>query len=493
MRMPKEVVIGSGVGLVVFMMFLGINVLPLILFGLLAAALLVMFEGPLRDSIKGIGSSGKTIGHTTFEDVGGQDTAISEFKEALEFLLKPVEIVEMGIRPLKGILLVGPPGTGKTLLAKAAASYTKSVFVSASGSEFIEMYAGVGAKRVRQMFGEARKKAKREGKSGAIVFIDELEILGAKRGSNQSHMEYDQTLNQLLVEMDGISNDEETRLLVVGATNRADMLDPAILRPGRFDRQVVVNLPDKKGRVKILMIHTQNKPLADDVCLEDIAKATFGFSGAQIESLANEAAILALRDGERQIAQRYFVEAIDKVILGEKLDRRPSDDEIRRVGIHESGHAVVSELVKPGSVSSLTIVPRGQALGFMRKNTPEHDQYLYTLQELQGQIMVALGGAIAEDMVFGARSTGARNDFEQAWGLAKEIIKSGMSKLGVIAVSEVPGDLAFNECTEILKEVEEKASQLLKENRHLLCAVSSRLLEEETIDRGRFLEIMQSA
>lgn len=491
--MPKEVVIGSGVGLVVFMIFLGINVLPLILFGLLAAALLVMFEGPLRDSIKGMGSSGKTIEHTTFEDVGGQDTAISEFKEALEFLLKPVEIVEMGIRPLKGILLVGPPGTGKTLLAKAAASYTKSAFVSASGSEFIEMYAGVGAKRVRQMFGEARKKAKREGKNGAIVFIDELEILGAKRGSNQSHMEYDQTLNQLLVEMDGISNDEETRLLVVGATNRADMLDPAILRPGRFDRQVVVNLPDKKGRVKILMIHTQNKPLADDVCLEDIAKATFGFSGAQIESLANEAAILALRDGERQIAHRYFVEAIDKVILGEKLDRRPSDDEIQRVGTHEAGHAVVSELVRPGSVSSLTIVPRGQALGFMRKNSPEYDQYLYTLQELQGQIMVALGGAIAEDMIFGARSTGARNDFEQAWGLAREIIKSGMSKLGVIAVSEVPSDLAFNECTEILKDVEENASQLLENNRHLLQAVSSRLLEEETLDRSRFLEIMQSA
>ncbi|MGE5545037.1 MAG: AAA family ATPase, partial [Bacillota bacterium] len=335
--------------------------------------------------------------------------------------------------------------------------------------------------------------AKREGKTGAIVFIDELEILGAKRGSHQSHMEYDQTLNQLLVEMDGISNDEETRLLVVGATNRADMLDPAILRPGRFDRQVVVNLPDKKGRVKILMIHTRNKPLADDVDLEDIAKTTFGFSGAQLESLTNEAAILALRDGERLIAHRYFVEAIDKVILGEKLDRRPSDAEIRRVGIHEAGHAVVSELVKPGSVSSLTIVPRGQALGFMRKNTPEHDQYLYTLQELQGQIMVALGGAIAEDMVFGARSTGARNDFEQAWELAKEIIKSGMSNLGVIAVSEIPNDLAFKECTEILKSVEDKASTLLGENRHLLHAVSSRLLEEETLDRERFMRIMQSA
>ncbi len=491
--MPKEIVIGSGVGLILFMIFLGINVFPIILFGVLAAILFLMFEGQLHDKITGFGTGGKTIAPVTFDDIGGQDTAIAEFKEALEFLLKPFDIEKMGIRPLKGVLLVGPPGTGKTLLAKAAASYTKSAFVAASGSEFIEMYAGVGAKRVRQLFSEARKKAKREGKSGAIVFIDELEILGAKRGSHHSHMEYDQTLNQLLVEMDGIAHDADTMLLVVGATNRADMLDPAILRPGRFDRQVVVNLPDKKGRLKILMIHTQNKPLADDVCLEDIAKATFGFSGAQIESLANEAAILALRDGEERIAHRYFVEAIDKVILGEKLDRRLSDEELQRVSIHEAGHAVVSELVKPGSVSSLTIVPRGQALGFMRKNTPEHDQYLYTRQELEEQIMVALGGAVAEDMNFGSRSTGARGDFEQAWELAKEIIKSGMSNLGVIALTEVPNELAFKECSEILKSIEEKTAKLLEENRHLLEAVSSRLLEEETLERSRFLEILQTA
>ena len=491
--MPKEVMIGSGVGLMLFMIFLGINVFPIILFGLLAVVLFIMFEGQLQDKIAGFGTSVKTIEPVTFDDVGGQDTAIAEFKEALEFLLKPLEIVKMGIRPIKGIILVGPPGTGKTLLAKAAASYTKSAFVAASGSEFIEMYAGVGAKRVRQLFSEARKKAKREGKSGAIVFIDELEILGAKRGSHHSHMEYDQTLNQLLVEMDGISNDAETMLLVVGATNRADMLDPAILRPGRFDRQVIVNLPDKKGRLKILMIHTQNKPLADDVCLEDIAKATFGFSGAQIESLANEAAILALRDGEQRIAHRYFVEAIDKVILGEKLDRRLSDEELQRVSIHEAGHAVVSELVKPGSVSSLTIVPRGQALGFMRKNTPEHDQYLYTRQELEEQIMVALGGAVAEDMNFGSRSTGAWNDFEQAWNLAKDIITSGMSTLGVIAVTEVPSELVFKECTAMLKNIEEKTTNLLDDNRHLLQAVSSRLLEEETLERARFLDIIQTA
>ncbi len=486
--MPKEIYVGSGVGIIIFMIILGINVLPLIIFGLLATAVVFMFEGQLRGGLKGIGTQ-KTINSITFDDVGGQDTAINEFKEALEFLLKPKEMVEMGIRPLKGILLAGPPGTGKTLLAKAAANYTKSTFVAASGSEFIEMYAGVGARRVRQLFGEAKKKAKREAKNSAIVFIDELEILGAKRGSHQSHMEYDQTLNQLLVEMDGISTDKDTHLLVVGATNRADMLDPAILRPGRFDRQVAVNLPDKKGRKKILMIHTKNKPLADDVCIDDIAKAT----GAQIESLANEAAILALRDGERSIAQTYFIEAIDKVILGEKLDRRPGNAEIIRVGVHESGHAVVSELVTPGSVSSLTVVPRGQALGFMRKNTPEQDQYLYTKQELKDQIMVALGGAVAEDMFLGARSTGARNDFEQAWELAKEIINSGMSDLGVIAVAEVPKELVFEECTKVIRKAEERTKTLLNENLHLLEAISSRLIEEETLDRVRFLDIINGA
>lgn len=195
---------------------------------------------------KGLDSREQVGGLITFDDIGGQDSAIKELREALEFLLRPVEILEMGIRPLKGILLVGPPGTGKTLLARAAASYTKSSFLATSGSEFIEMYAGVGAKRVRQLFSEARKKARMSGKNSAILFIDELEVLGARRGSHQSHMEYDQTLNQLLVEMDGLMPDDETRLLVVGATNRADMLDPALLRPGRFDRQVMVSLPDKK-------------------------------------------------------------------------------------------------------------------------------------------------------------------------------------------------------------------------------------------------------
>ena len=303
----------------------------------------------------------------SFDDIGGQDSAINELKEALEFLLKPMEILHMGIRPIKGILLMGPPGTGKTLLARAAAGYAESVFLATSGSEFIEMYAGVGAKRVRQLFGEARKKARSEGKNSAVVFIDELEVLGAKRGSHASHMEYDQTLNQLLVEMDGLMPDSEPRILVIAATNRADMLDPALMRPGRFDRQVQVELPDKKGRVRILQIHTRNKPLAQDVDMDAVARATFGFSGAHLESLANEAAVLALREGKKEIQQRHFTEAVDKVILGEKLSRQPSTKEMERVAVHESGHALVSELLRAGSVSSLTVVPRGQALGYMRR------------------------------------------------------------------------------------------------------------------------------
>ncbi|MGE5415300.1 MAG: AAA family ATPase [Acidobacteriota bacterium] len=491
--MIKEIVVGSGAAIVICLLVLGFDVFPVVFVGLLLGALYVMMQGQLQTSFKGIKKSKVTQTGITFDDIGGQDTAIKEFKEALEFLLKPTAIIEMGIRPLKGILLAGPPGTGKTMLAKAAADYTKSTFLAASGSEFIEMYAGVGAKRVRQLFGEARSRAAKEGTNSAIVFIDELEILGAKRGSHQSHLEYDQTLNQLLVEMDGVSYNEDMRLLVVGATNRADMLDPALTRPGRFDRQVGVGLPDKKGRARIIEIHMKNKPLAPDVSIDSLAKATFGFSGAQLESLANEAAILALRDNVKEISQKYFVEAIDKVILGEKLDRKPAEKEIQRVGIHETGHALVSELVSPGSVSSLTIVPRGQALGFMRKNTPEQDQYLYTLRELKQQIMVALAGAISEEMYFGERSTGARNDFEQAWNVAKEIIRSGLSDVGIISTEEISKEMVFNECSRIIKELEEETLQLLEDHRRHMEAISSRLLEEETMDRERLVELMKTA
>jgi cell division protease FtsH len=487
----KELVVGSGLALLIFLGAIGVNVTPFVFFGVILGGFYFFMRTQGQVKFNDVTSGVRSKQTISFADIGGQNTAIKELQEALEFILKADEISKMGIRPLKGVLLVGPPGTGKTLLARAAASYTKSAFMTVSGSEFIEVYAGVGAKRVRQLFDDARKKARNENYKSAIIFIDELEILGAKRGSHSSHMEYDQTLNQLLVEMDGITPNEEPRILLIGATNRADMLDPALLRPGRFDRQVEVGLPDKSGRIKILEIHTRNKPLADNIRLDEVARATFGFSGAHLESLTNEAAILAMREESALLEEKHFMEAIDKVILGEKLDRKPSRDEIERVSIHESGHALVSELVEPGSVSSLTIVPRGKALGFLRKS-PQDDQYLYTRDDLEKQIMVALAGTIAEEIKFGNRSTGARNDFNQAWSVAKEIIETGLSSLGVVGQPEIPEGAIFKECQAIIKDMERATKELLKDKSHLIEKIASIMIREETLDRKKFLEIINT-
>ncbi|HWP96188.1 MAG TPA: AAA family ATPase [Syntrophomonadaceae bacterium] len=486
----KEIAVGSGVGFLVFLAAIGINVMPILLLVFLAGGfyLFTRTQGSLKLDQVGNGVGKNDI--TGFDQIGGQDSAIKELKEALQFVLKPEEISRMGIRPLKGILLVGPPGTGKTLLARAAANFTSSVFIAASGSEFIEIYAGVGAKRIRQIFRDARKKARNENKNSAIIFIDELDVLGAKRGSHSSHMEYDQTLNQLLVEMDGLSQNEDPRILIVAATNRADLLDPAILRPGRFDRQVQVNLPDRVGRVHILDIHTRNKPLADRDILEEIGRETFGFSGAHLESLANEAAIQAMRENSEIIERHHFSEAVNKVMMGEKLDRRPKPSELERVGIHEGGHALISELLEPGSVASLTITPRGNALGFMRK-APRDDQYLFTRQEMEKQIMVAIAGALAEELGFGERSTGARNDFAQAWNLAQEIVSSGLSSLGIINADDLPKDQLFEECRCLIARLEESTREVLQNNRTSLLAIAQCLHEEENIDRTRFLLCLQ--
>ncbi|HEX3010626.1 MAG TPA: AAA family ATPase [Syntrophomonadaceae bacterium] len=486
----KEIVVGSGLAVIIFLAVIGVNVTPLIFFAMVLGGFYFFIQTQGQMKFKDVSTGIKSKQAISFDDIGGQNTAIKELQEALEFILKADEIGKMGIRPLKGVLLVGPPGTGKTLLARAAATFTSSAYLTVSGSEFIEVYAGVGAKRVRQLFDDARKKARSENYKSAIIFIDELEILGAKRGSHSSHMEYDQTLNQLLVEMDGITPDEEPRILLIGATNRADMLDSALLRPGRFDRQVEVGLPDKRGRIKILEIHTRNKPLADNIKLEELARATFGFSGAHLESLTNEAAILALRENSKVLEDRHFTEAIDKVIMGEKLDRKPSAEEIERISIHESGHAVVSELVEPGSVSSLTVVPRGKALGFLRKS-PQNDQYLYTRDQLEKQIMVALGGTIAEELKYGSRSTGARNDFDQAWSLAREIIETGLSSLGVVGHPGIPDEALFKECQAIIKQVEENTLHLLQSKYKLVEKIAGFMLKEETLDRTRFLELIK--
>lgn len=483
----KSVLIGSGLAVLIFLWLNSFNITPIILAAALVLALLFLMPGQGRMKL---GSSSRNKNsQLNFEQIGGQDSAVNELQEALQFVMQPEKIHHMGIRPLKGILLAGPPGTGKTLMARAAASFTDSAFIAASGSEFIEMYAGVGAKRIRQIFSSARQEARKMNKKSAIIFIDELEVLAAKRGSHSGHMEYDQTLNQLLVEMDGMSQNKDPRILLIGATNRADLLDPAVLRPGRFDRQVQVDLPDRAGRARILSIHTCNKPLDPLVNLEDISRATFGFSGAHLESLANEAAILAMREDSPIINQHHFREAIDKVMMGEKLDRQPSSSEMERISIHESGHALVCEYLQPGSVASLTIVSRGKALGFMRRS-PQDDQFLYTYEEMEQQIMTMLAGALAEELCFGSRSSGARNDFQQAWNVAREMISSGMSSLGVVCDEHIPVQTAYEESKRIIAVAESKTRTLLEDNQQRLIDLAACLNQEESLGRPNLEKIL---
>lgn len=488
--MIKEISIGIGLATVISLAAMGYDITPFLFLLAVGGGLYYFIRVKGLVDTRNFGSiSSLNRQEVSFGDIGGQESAIQELKEALDFIKNHYSIKRLGIRPLKGILLTGPPGTGKTLMAKAAASYTDAVFVSASGSEFVEMYAGVGAQRVRKLFQTARELALRQNKNNALIFIDEIEILGGKRGQTTSHLEYDQTLNQLLVEMDGLKVDDKVRVLLVAATNRADMLDPALLRPGRFDRQVKVDLPDKEGRLAILKLHTRNKPLAKDVDLELIAKETFGFSGAHLESLANEAAILAMREGCEEILQCHFNESIDKVMMGGKLDKRPSKAEMRRVAIHELGHALLSELVRPGSVSTLTITPRGDALGYMRQ-TPEDDTYLYTKEHLENQIAVMLAGAIAEEVVLGNHSTGASGDFEQAMRIAETMLRSGMSELGVVCPESLPQDLKHRALAGIVKGQEERVKSHIINSRYVLNQVVDILMEKEKISGEQFRLIL---
>lgn len=482
--MVREILLGIAIAFTIFAAFLGINVMPIVF--LMAAFLLLSHLIENRGLVPANKNIVNPESEVSFEDIGGQNTAISELKEALDFVVNREKIAQMGIRPIKGILLIGPPGTGKTLLAKAAAKYTNSSFIATSGSEFIEMYAGVGAQRVRHLFETAKSLAKKEGKNSAIIFIDEIDILGAKRGTHESHHEYDQTLNQLLVEMDGIKNNGDVNILVIAATNRPDLLDPALLRPGRFDRQVVVDLPDKNGRLQILKIHTKNKPLGEDVNLEEIAESTFGFSGAHLENLCNEAAILALRDGSPSILQKHFKEAIDKVILGEKSDRKPTEEELYRIAVHEAGHAIVGEEVNPGSVAVITIVPRGRALGFVRQ-AEKKDLLIYTKEQLEKDIMVALGGTVAEVLVLGGRSTGSANDFEQAVDIAKKIVFTGLSDLGIVSKEDISKEKVNEEVNKIVKNLEDKVKEILERRLEKLKEVAELLKKEEAISGEEFL------
>lgn len=485
--------VGAGIGILIFMLVQGYNVLPFIL-------LLVLgyFVWTLIVQKKVIPGTGKGVlivdgDHKVgFEDIGGQSTGKKELQEALDFMIDSDRLRHLGIRPLKGILLSGPPGTGKTLMAKAAAHYTDSAFLSMAGSEFVQMYAGVGAERVRGLFNKARQLAKREKKDSAIIFIDELDILGAKRGGNVSHYEYDQTLNQLLVEMDGMGTDSGPQILVIGATNRAEALDQALLRPGRFDRQVRVDLPDKEGRLDILKIHTANKPLGDDVNLEKIAQETFGFSGAHLESVANEAAVFAWREKKEQIGQKHLSEAVEKVMMGEKLERRPGREELHRVAVHESGHALMAELLKPDSVSQITVRPRGAALGYVR-HYPQDDIYLYTQNMLEEQIMIALAGSGAEKLIFHDRSTGNAGDYDSALNIVEKMIQSGMTTLGVVDLEYLSEEQRQEITHNVLDELEKQMTAVLTEKREILLLLAQKLEEDESIDGDILRAILAQA
>lgn len=492
-KFGKEMLIGFVPVLLAFLIFMGVNVIPFVLAGVILFSLFYVTR--MKDGMGGVSASerknrSRTPSYLTFDDIGGQDRAKNELREALDFLIKHDEIKKFGIRPLKGILLTGPPGTGKTLMAKAAAHYTNSIFVSASGSEFVEMYVGVGASRIRDLFKEARTRAAKENKESAIIFIDEIDVIGGKRDGGQ-HREYDQTLNQLLTEMDGLHTSATPRILMIAATNRKEMLDSALIRPGRFDRHIQVDLPDKKGRMHILQIHAKNKPIAADANLDRVAGETFGFSGAQLESVMNEAAIYAMRDQLADIEQRHFSLAIDKVMMGEKTDRESTVEERKRVALHELGHAIAAEIVKPGSVSMVSLSPRGQALGYVRHN-PRQDQYLYTRAEIEQQIMIALGGAVAEEMFYGGRSTGSRNDFEQALHLVKTMMDSGLTNLGIIDRQMVTQDQLMKENNAILDDLHRKTYSMLERYRNVFEQSLDILIKEEVLTGDQFRILLSS-
>ncbi|MBY9081691.1 AAA family ATPase [Paenibacillus sp. HN-1] len=486
-KWTKELIIGFVPVLLIFLAFLGFNIVPVIIAAVMIGGLL--FITHMRGGIAvsaGAEKKRKKAGPAklTFEEIGGQDNAKQELREALDFLIRHEEISKFGIRPLKGILLTGPPGTGKTLMAKAAAHYTNSVFVAASGSEFVEMYVGVGAGRIRDLFKDARSRAAKENKESAIIFIDEIDVIGGKREGGQQR-EYDQTLNQLLTEMDGIYNSDTPRILLIAATNRKEMLDSALLRPGRFDRHIQVDMPDKKGRKSILELHAKNKPLHDSVDLDKIAEEAYNFSGAQLESVMNEAAIYMMRENLTQVEQRHMAMAIDKVMMGEKTDRETNQEEKKRVAIHELGHAIMAEALRPGSVSQVTLTPRGQALGYVRHN-PQQEQYLYTKEFLEEQIMIALGGAAAEEIFYGGRSTGSRGDFDQALGIVEMMMKSGLTSLGIAKLEMVTTEEIMKENASILDDLMARTRDILENKRPIFDYSLDVLMKEEVLSGEQF-------
>jgi cell division protease FtsH len=438
----------------------------------------------------------------TFDDVAGVEEAKQELFEVVEFLREPQKFISLGARIPKGVVLMGPPGTGKTLLAKAVSGEAGVPFFSISGSEFVEMFVGVGAARVRDLFDQARRN------SPCIIFVDEVDAVGRHRGAGLggSHDEREQTLNQILVEMDGFGTD--TNIIVVAATNRPDILDPALLRPGRFDRRVVLDRPDIKGRQGILEIHVRGKPLAKDVDLEVLARGTPGFVGADIENLVNEAAILAARRNKKAIGMSEFQESVERVIAGpERKSRLITDEEKKILAYHEAGHALAqSQLPNCDPIHKVSIVARGMSLGYTMA-LPEQDRYLYTKDKFEDDIAGMLAGRVAEELVFGDKWTGASDDLEKATKLARKMVTAyGMSsKLGPLTFGDRE-ELVFlgreiaeqrnysdevaeeidKEVRRIIEEAYGRARQILVDYRDKLEAIAVRLIEVETIERPEF-------
>ena len=490
-----------------------VSLLPTILMFLIMGIFIFSFMRSQTGG-HGIGNFGKSKAKSasnskvTFEQVAGADEEKKELEEVVEFLKDPKKFIELGARIPKGVLLVGPPGTGKTLLAKAVAGEAGVPFFSISGSDFVEMFVGVGASRVRDLFEQARKNLP------AIIFIDEIDAVGRQRGAGLGggHDEREQTLNQLLVEMDGFGTNEG--IIMIAATNRPDILDPALLRPGRFDRQVVVNYPDQKGRVEILKVHSKNKPLSDSVSLETVSKSTYGFTGADLENLLNEAAILSARRNKKIIEQDEIDEAILKVIMGpEKKNRKHEKDNKEKTAYHEAGHAVAAKLLPTqDNVHQVSIIPRGRAGGFTL-SLPDTDKSYISKNEMLEDIIMMLAGRAAEKIVFDDINTGASNDLERATQTARKMVMQyGMSeKLGYVTFnaedhevflgrdfsqgrnySESVAAVIDEEIKRIIDECYEKCEKLLTDNRDKLDNVAKALVEYEKLDAAEFEKVFET-
>ena len=485
------------------------SILPLLIFGFFIFFMLSRMNGGGNNKAFEFGrSKAKLEGgvKVRFDDVAGCDEEKEEMQELIEYLKNPKKFAKMGARIPKGVLLVGSPGTGKTLLAKAVAGEAEVPFYSISGSDFVEMFVGVGASRVRDMFKKAQATAP------CIIFIDEIDAVGRQRGTGLGggHDEREQTLNQLLVEMDGIT--DNSGVVIVAATNRPDVLDPALLRPGRFDRQITVSLPDRRGRTAILKVHARNKKLDASVDLEALANRTPGFSGADLENVLNEAAILAVRENVEVISMHHLDEAIDRVIGGPaKKSKIYSDREKRLVAYHEVGHTIIGlKLESSDMVQKVTIIPRGQAGGY-NLMTPREEKFMLTKTDLQAKITGLLGGRVAEDIVFNEISTGASQDIERATKIAREMVMSyGMSDLGPIQYehsggnvflgrdysnsSNYSGQIAFEidkEVRRIIDECYDHAKRLIQENRPLMDQLVDALLENETLTAENIQNIVE--